>query len=476
MLTISKDPRDTTDPSEIDPFYDNTISNEQYFLQAIINGRFILEGDDHIIYDTKRNIRTIFDFNKVLPEGVKKSNYLKYEINLYSPIKKRRKIYLHKFVWMYYTRSLVPEGHAIIHKDDNIYNCQYSNLKMQYPRIEDPSFFDTTISDVDWYYSQVLQDRFEMRDDGNQIYDKRRDKVTTPGKRMGEEHDPDNTKKKFEYNIVATNKVLYNRKIQYHRLAWMIYHKQAIPESYEIHHIDHNRQNNSKDNLQLLSKSEHTQLHQQDLEYVDARTVLRKYLLSLKRKYYLTDHQLCFTCKRYLPIKEFDIIIEGSYCCNECMSLKKAGLENNIYKFSEGILDDTTVLNIRFGFHIMNKKFRSLLYKYQDTGITKEQLKDLLLGNTYTHLPKLFGIREFPYRSELSIDRLEYCHIQNAMTYGGFTLEEISKMFGRPEMMVEYVLLTGQYKEKLELEMEIQSVINKIRYGVSSECNINYFA
>jgi hypothetical protein len=45
-----------------------------------------------------------------------------------------------------------------------------------------------------------------------------------------------------------------------HRLIYEAYYGQ-IPDGYHVHHIDGNKLNNRIDNLQLLSKSEHSSLH-----------------------------------------------------------------------------------------------------------------------------------------------------------------------------------------------------------------------
>lgn len=41
-----------------------------------------------------------------------------------------------------------------------------------------------------------------------------------------------------------------------HRYVWE-YYRGTIPDGYDIHHIDHNRENNNIDNLELYTKAEH---------------------------------------------------------------------------------------------------------------------------------------------------------------------------------------------------------------------------
>lgn len=46
-----------------------------------------------------------------------------------------------------------------------------------------------------------------------------------------------------------------------YELIWMAHHKRPIPDGYVIHHIDFNKDNNSIENLQLLTEEEHRKLH-----------------------------------------------------------------------------------------------------------------------------------------------------------------------------------------------------------------------
>ena len=52
----------------------------------------------------------------------------------------------------------------------------------------------------------------------------------------------------------------YTKNLQLHRMVYT-YHCGEIPESYEIHHIDHNPANNNISNLQCLTKNQHMSIH-----------------------------------------------------------------------------------------------------------------------------------------------------------------------------------------------------------------------
>lgn len=52
----------------------------------------------------------------------------------------------------------------------------------------------------------------------------------------------------------------YFKLLSLHRMVWICYNGE-IPDGYDIHHKDFNKDNNSIDNLQLLTKDEHNKIH-----------------------------------------------------------------------------------------------------------------------------------------------------------------------------------------------------------------------
>lgn len=62
---------------------------------------------------------------------------------------------------------------------------------------------------------------------------------------------------------LGTTKVNGKRQ-RLHRYVWEYYNGE-IPKGYDIHHKDHNKDNNELDNLELISKSQHSRLHCQEL-------------------------------------------------------------------------------------------------------------------------------------------------------------------------------------------------------------------
>lgn len=50
------------------------------------------------------------------------------------------------------------------------------------------------------------------------------------------------------------------KRYRLHRYVWQ-YYNGTIPKGYDIHHKDHNKDNNNIDNLELLTKKEHIEIH-----------------------------------------------------------------------------------------------------------------------------------------------------------------------------------------------------------------------
>lgn len=96
----------------------------------------------------------------------------------------------------------------------------------------------------------------------------------------------------------------YCTQVQIHRDIWRYYFGE-IPENIHIHHRDHNSENNSIENLQPLTPSQHSRLHNED-------------------KFYIRD---CPVCGKNFSTK----IIGDIYCSNACR--EKASEITNYCKF-----------------------------------------------------------------------------------------------------------------------------------------------
>ena len=58
-----------------------------------------------------------------------------------------------------------------------------------------------------------------------------------------------------------------------HRRMWEVINDKHIPDGYDVHHIYHNKLNNVGDNLALLTKAEHTRLHQEEVVPIDSPVI-----------------------------------------------------------------------------------------------------------------------------------------------------------------------------------------------------------
>jgi hypothetical protein len=65
------------------------------------------------------------------------------------------------------------------------------------------------------------------------------------------------------YCCVSINENGYEKAYLLHRLAWELEHG-PIPDGYELHHIDRNKANWSLDNLMMVDRQTHQELHRQD--------------------------------------------------------------------------------------------------------------------------------------------------------------------------------------------------------------------
>ena len=104
----------------------------------------------------------------------------------------------------------------------------------------------------------------------------------------------DDKHQKFNGVTYAKNKLnRYAKMCFVHREVWEYYHGE-IPEGYDIHHIDEVKDNNNIENLQLLTRAEHSHLHMQ---------------------LYKTKIYTCKNCG-----KEFESIVQGwhLFCSKKC--------------------------------------------------------------------------------------------------------------------------------------------------------------
>ena len=78
------------------------------------------------------------------------------------------------------------------------------------------------------------------------------------------------------YLFTTVNSKNYNKSMPVHRFIWEAVNQQIIPEDYQIHHINCNKQDNSIDNLELVTQSQKIQyegLRRKGMKYESPQNV-----------------------------------------------------------------------------------------------------------------------------------------------------------------------------------------------------------
>lgn len=148
---------------------------------------------------------------------------------------------------------------------------------------------------------------------------------------------------------ISTKIYKNNRRIRLHRYIWEQYNGE-IPKDYDIHHIDHNKDNNDISNLEMLTKEEHKKRHNEEIsDYVkekyrinlekNARPKAIEWHKSNKGKEWHKEQYkislgnqkpkkfICDYCG-----KEYETLDKGinRFCSNNCKSAyrRKTGIDN----------------------------------------------------------------------------------------------------------------------------------------------------
>ena len=141
------------------------------------------------------------------------------------------------------------------------------------------------------------------------------------------------------------------KRYRLHRYIYMKY-KGDIPKGYDIHHIDHNKDNNEIENLQLLSSFQHKSIHSKEVSE-EMRQYYRDNMNNRVRPKAIEWHKsaegrewhkkqweislgnhearivkiACLNCG-----KEFEVVYNGAnkFCSNNCRSAyrRKLGIDN----------------------------------------------------------------------------------------------------------------------------------------------------
>lgn len=153
--------------------------------------------------------------------------------------------------------------------------------------------------------------------------------------------------KKTGYYL-STRKIR-DKKQRIHRYIWE-YYNGSIPKEYDIHHKDHNKDNNNIENLELLSLEEHKKRHSTEL--TEERKKQMKEILETKARpkaieWHKSEKAKEFHKKQYKISlgamkkekficeycgKEYEAYKNGKnkFCSEKCMSAyrRKSGVDN----------------------------------------------------------------------------------------------------------------------------------------------------
>lgn len=140
----------------------------------------------------------------------------------------------------------------------------------------------------------------------------------------------------FKFTLVNGKKYHYNSTLRkyLHQYVWEK-ENGAIPEGYEIHHIDRNTTNNNIENLQLVTKEEHHEIHKILSWDEDRREWARKNLeLNARPKaseWHGSEEGLEWHKKQYNRCKE-KLHKKETFKC-ECCGKKFEGTANGVNRF-----------------------------------------------------------------------------------------------------------------------------------------------
>ena len=143
----------------------------------------------------------------------------------------------------------------------------------------------------------------------------------------------------YKYKAIKIN----GKKIDEHVYVWE-QNFGPIPKGYVVHHKDENKKNNNIDNLEIMTRSEHTKMHYQKndctifqsmTEEKRAEWIRNKRDRDFERSNRKPndDTSWCYNCKQILPKERFSKNknkVNGLETeCKQCRSFRRSKNKNN---------------------------------------------------------------------------------------------------------------------------------------------------
>lgn len=151
------------------------------------------------------------------------------------------------------------------------------------------------------------------------------------------------------YYLAARPRKGETRRLRMHEYVWTCVHG-VIPKGYHIHHKDHDKSNNTIENLELLIAHDHLSMHMKDRDVNEMRRIMNDYARPAACLWHKSDagrewhskmskeswekkepiEYTCSYCGKRFKTKNSYSKTSNTFCSNNCKSAfrRKSGVDN----------------------------------------------------------------------------------------------------------------------------------------------------